>query len=511
MSGKRRKSNRLAEKGAFDLDTELSAAAIREIERNNKEELDNPITDEQWIVFFCEYFEFIEKNISLCLSKIHALHNVSIGDLYKADLNGGGFDSGFNDNADYNIKLYYSLFKQFRDGENQINGCTRLNLLLSYVGNAVLRMADLYNRISVNKLIYFFRKLVVILELSVFQEVFILYMTGDSTGHTHTIDFKHRHNEATHKWYYGIWIRKQEFLAVITNKGKNFRKKYDNGLRLFVRNFLSRLIIYMRTYDSNYPLGYEKPYNYNDNPNQVLRNPLPFNGVYEYSTPIHYYYISRDDWDYIPNILLPASAETESLPDTKNYKMHPSNWKNPPPDWWTERVILLLRKKWWDSDFNIKHFTDNLDYKNLAKWLAINGTLPQQYQSHADLWDADNEDFEKTEAKPSKFAKVATSAKFGGISMMKQNVVSLPPLKKTKKSFKILSDKDITLEKIIIKELKYRLDLYYIHNISKCANVNSKCDLIDDTYTNKLNSSIILHYTDKKKAPISSKRRAATI
>ena len=495
MSGMKRKSKRLMDEGSFVLSTELSASANKEIKKSEKEELDNPIDDEQWIVFFKEYFEFIENNISLCLSKIPALHNVSIGNLYKADLNGGGFDCGFNDNTktDYNIKLYYSLFTQFRDGENKINDCARLNLLLSYVGNAVIRIADHYNSKSAINLIDFFRKLVVILELSVFQEVFLHYMTGDSRGNTHKIDKRHP------SWYFGIWIRKQEFLAVITDKGKNFRKKYDNGLRLFVRNFLGRLITYMRTYDSNYPLGYEKPYNYNANPKQVLRNPLPLNGVYEYSTPIHYYYISRDDWDYIPNILLPASAETESLPAYKNYKMQPSQWKNPPPAWWTERVLLLLGKKWWESDFNIKLFTDNLKgTKNLAKWLAINGTLPLQYDSHAALWEYDNDDFEDAGAKPSKVAK---SAKFGGISMMK----------KIKKPYKIIPDKDIALDPQIKKELKHRLKLYFDYNADKCTNTNAECDLIDDVYTNKLISSSILYFTDKKKTTIASKRRAATI
>lgn len=138
--------------------------------------------------------------------------------------------------------------------------------------------------------------------------------------------------------------------------------------------------------------------------------------------------------------------------------------------------------------------------KNLAKWLAINGTLPKQYKLHSKLWDADNEDFEEAGAKPAKYAKVSTSAKVaksaksgksakgGGISMMK----------KTKKIFKIIPDKDIALDPKIKKELKRRLKLYFELNEDKCTNTNAEYDLIDDVYTNKLNRTILYLTAEKK-------------
>ena len=515
MSGVR-KSKRLLDKDVFDLgNLELSAAAKREEKKIKDDEAKFPITDEQWVVFFYEYFNFIENNIGECLSEIPALHNVSISDLYKVGIDGGGFDNAFdNGDTNFNIGLYYSLLTQFRDGTNKINGCHKINLLLSYVGKALLRMAGIYNSKSANDLIAFFRKIVVILELSVFQEVFLYYMTGDSTGHKHTIDFKHRHNEATHKWYIGIWLRKQEYLGVVTSKGKNFRIKYDNGLRLFVRNYLNRVITYMRTYSSNYPLGYEKPYDYSANIKRVLRDPLPYKGEYKFNERMHYYYISKDDWDCIPNFLLPEDAKWISF--AKNFK-HPSKWRNPPEQWWIDRIEdeegLLGGFAWWKSGTDVEEeFKKKLTgTKNLAKWLAINGTLPEQYELHSKLWDADNKDFEEAGAKPAKYAKVSTSAKVaksaksakgGGTSMTKQKDASLPPSDKTKKIFKIVPDKDIALDPQIKKKLKRRLELYlelyFDYNADICTNSNAEYDLIDDVYTNKLNRTILYLTAEKK-------------
>lgn len=505
MSGLRRSKRLLGkeEEDGFDIDLELSDRAKEEIQKIVDDENNNPVTDEQWILFFCEYLLYIENNISLCLSKIPELQYVSINDLINADLNEGGFDKAFDIPSDiqFNIQLYYALFTQIRDRKNEIVDCRRLNLLLSYVGSAVILIGEQYNKISSSHLTNFLRKIVVILELSVFQQVFLLYMTGDSTGNTHRVDFEHHHDFLTHRWYIGIWIRKQEFLGVLTRKGKHPRKKYDNGLRLFVRNFLNRIILYMRKYCSNYPLGHIKPYEHSCNIKKVERDPLPYKAVPQVSTRMEYYYISRADWDYIPNFLLPASAEEESLSSNKE-KKHPSEWNNKPDQWWIDRIEdkkgLLGGFTWWESGTDVNEFEKRLKYtKELAKWLAINGTLPEQYEEHSKLWDAD---FEEAGAKPVKYAKVSTSAKvaklakFGGISAMKQKKSS------SKKEFKILSDKYITLDPQTNEVLKNILDMmqYFKFTNATCARTSDERIFNDNIYTNKLNSSVILYNTDKK-------------
>jgi hypothetical protein len=504
MSRTKKRSARLIDDGAFDLDTELSKTAIREIEKIKRDEEKYPIGNDKWVQFFYDYFKYIEneKNMEICLSKIPELHNVSIADLYKVGIEGGGFDNAFDIHSDteYNIKLYYSLFTQFKDGTNKIIGCDKLNLLLSYVGEAVLKIADEYREKSPFDLIAFLKKIVVILELSVFKQVFLHYMTGDSTGDTERIDY--RHNTITHQWYIGIWIRKQEFLGIITRNGKNPRLKYDNGLRLFVRNFLNRVITYMRTKKSDYyPLKHEKPYNYSGDIKKVLRYPLPDNGVYQYTTPIHYYYISRDDWDNIPNFLLPEEAKLQSV--HKKFE-DPEKWNNPPPKWWIKRIEdingLLNGFAWWKSGINEEKYRKELEgTDNLKKWLAINGTLPQQYKSHADLWDYNNKDYVEPVKKKGKNKSV------GGVGISKN------PSKKSKK-LNIIPDKDITLDPERREELNIALNSYYDYNKDICA----KYELTDDVYSNKLNGSLLLYLTTEKINNLSKKKaakaaRAATI
>jgi hypothetical protein len=476
-----RRSSRIAnikiKKEEFTLSTDLSKKSKILIKKNIDQELKFPINNQEWIIFFCEYFDYIEKNMSVCLSKIPGLTHLKVNDLNKADLSSGGFDNEFDDynKLNYNIGLYEELFKQFRDGTNKINNCAKLNLLLSYIGEAVLRIANIRNSTSPNDLIEFYRKIVAILELSVYQEVFLHYMTGDSTGQTNTIDFTYHHNKSTHLWYNGIWIRKQEYLGVLSGNGRNHWKKYDTGLRLFIRNYIGRLITYMRTYNLNYPLGYELPYNYSIDVKKRIRNPLPYNGVYQFSAPPENYYISREDWNHIPNFLLPHDAALYSF--EKNFK-HPSKWNYPPPQWWIDRTLHLLQGfDWWNSgtDEEERYKKQLEGTKHLAKWFALNCILPQQYESYEIGWEADNEDFEEA------------GMSYGGASNIKTKY-----LKQINNNlFKIIPDKDITLDPIISKELKYKLSEYFKLNIVKSKDKQVEGYLRDYTFIDNLNNSII--------------------
>jgi hypothetical protein len=459
------KLNIVTEDG-YDLSTELSKKTIALIANNIEDEEKYKITDEDWVEFFCDFFDYIQNNIDLCLSKIHGLNHLKIQDLYKVNFSAGGFDDDFNNDLkhNYNIGLYEELFKQFKEGTNKINKCHRINQLLSYIGAAVLQIADNYKRTSKNELVEFYRKIALILELAVYPEIFLHYMTGDSTGKTHSIDGKFK-GHAKYNKYMGIWLRKKEYLGIITHNKKDYWKNFDSGLRLFVRNYIRRLITYMRTYNVSYPLGYELPYNYSGHPNKLIKTPLPYNGVYLYSTTIYYYYINFDDWDHIPNILLPRIARQTSL--NKNY-ISPNKWKNPPPDWWIERTLKLLEGfKWWDiKKSDVEKISNNLiGTKQLAKWIKLNGIIPQQYESYSEMWEADNED----------------EYRGGGNSVFSKN----------KKHFKIISDKDIALDPIIRNELKLKLEEYFKLNIVKSNDKNKERYLRDGTYIDNLNTSIL--------------------
>jgi len=510
-----RRSSRLQDKAAREaaqldkeiehnlenLSTELTEKQKQKIARNIEEELKFPINDEDWVIFFCEYFEYIGKNMIACLKKIPGLTHLKISDFHKVDLVSGGFDDAFDnqETLNFNIGLYEALFKQFKEGTNTINNCKRLNLLLSYIGTAVLRMADYHKRTSINSLIEFYRKIATVLEISVYPEIFLHYMTGDSTGNTSQIDYSF-HNKDTHLWYIGIWLRKQEFLGVITANGKNHLKKYDEGLRLFIRNYIRRLISYMRIYGNNYPLGYEQVYNYSSDINKIQRIPLPFNGIYQYAKQKENYYISRYDWDNIPNILLPSEAVWESF--FKKYK-DPKEWYNPPPKWWIDRTVSMLDGfEWWGMNAAaIQRRSDNLEgTKQLSKWLALNSIIPEQIDSYNELWEVENEDFD-------------AGMKYGGGSNSQNNkgknkAIYFNTGNVLNKKFKILSDKTITLNNIIYKELNDKFVNYLKLNIEykKDAGQDIEGYLRDNTYIDNLNSTILYcsHYS-KVKVPIKEK------
>jgi hypothetical protein len=184
--------------------------------------------------------------------------------------------------------------------------------------------------------------------------------------------------------------------------------------------------------------------------------------------------------------------------------MKPKNWENPPPKWWIDRIKdkkgLLNGFAWWKSGINEEEYSKQLKgTDNLKKWLAINGTLPQQYKSHADLWDYNNKDYVEPVKKKVKNKSV------GGVGISKN------PSKKSNK-FKIIPYTDITIDPEINNGLKYALNSYYVYNKDICA----KYELNDDVYSNKLKGSLILSLTTEKINNLSKKKsakaaRAATI
>lgn len=481
----------VADRDGYKLSTDLTKKTQNLIARNAQEYIDYPINSEDWIVFFCDYFDYIQNNIDPSLSKIKGISHLTTGDLYKVDLSGGGFDNF--DKVNYNVGLYEALFTQFKDGTNKINNCDRLNLLLSYIGTAVLRMAGYYNKTSANALIEFYRKIATILEIAVYPEVFLHFMTGDSTGHTHTVDLNY-HGQAKKAFYTGIWVRKQEFLGVITSEGKNYWRKTDNGLRLFVRNYMRRLITYMRSYNATYPLNYEVPYNYSADPAKIVRTPLPVEGVYKhrYSAPPENYYISREDWNFIPNIFLPDNCAWNSR--DKDY-LEPSRWNHPPPLWWIERTVELFdNTEWWRvKDSVVEAISTKLrGTVRHKKWMAINCILPQQYESYNEIWDVEYEDerdegyegdegYEEYEEAGHR-GYGGYRGFVGGISKMNTNAKGrLAPV-----AFKIIQDKDRMIHPDICSELKYKLREYFRLNVVVVKSKSAESHLQDDTYIDNL-------------------------
>jgi hypothetical protein len=469
----------------YTLSTELSKSVIKRKQKLLDEEKNNPVNDEDWHQFFSDYLDDIYKNIDKYLSiipKSQGGTHLTHAQLDIIKLENGGFDEVFSDTSDqdklkFNLGIYKSLFEQFKDKINPVFGCHRLNELLSWIGVAVLKLFKDYNGKSPLDIFGFCRKIVVILELSVYSEVFFHYMTGDSSG----VKNKLRPILEKKPGYYGIWLRKQEFLGVISRKGKDYSKKYDSGLRIFVRNYIRRLIGYMRTFDEDYPLGYAPVYILK---NDVHTYPLGKDGKPQVNpNPPTDYIISREDWDSIPNFLLPEGEAQLSY--LKNYK-EPTQWRHPPPDWWLKRTKLLLKYEWWKNSDD-KDLEINIDRlqgtKELAKWKALNHMLPEYYNSIYDkLWDAQWEE-DQNEGN-------ATATMPGGGTkhweLLKLYVNKKRKLKKRK--FQIFKDEDIKLSKELCERLKSKLSDYFRLNIVVATTSKDEGYLRDDYYTNNLNS-----------------------
>ena len=465
----------------FDLQTKPAPKTLKIEKKNITEEKNFPINDARWVQFFYEYIQYIENNIGECLSKIPGHAPLKVCDLSKTDLAEGGFDKDLDiDKAlDYNIGLYELLFTQFKDGTNKINSCTKLNLLLKYVGEAVLTIAQQHKNISIDELKEFYRKIAVILELAVYPEVFLHYMARDSKGVNNKVNFK-IHNRKTHAWYNGIWIRKQEYLGIVSkSEGRDYLKKIDTGLRGFVRNYIRRIIIYMRVNNTSYPLGYELPYNWSHDPQITINNPpLPKDGVYKFNKPKEDYHICRDDWKYIPDFLLPKNGEGAcSL--RKEY-IDPSGWNKPPPEWWIKRTKELLGFAWWEKGVNIEAFRERLagheeiveemkaklvegkvklvrvrvkivGTKALAKWKKLNCILEENYYFYETLWE---EEF-KTTGIPPEDSSGEEMEGGGGFVYKRASKFS------SKKSpFNLEFNKRFVLEPKIRKELIMKLNEY---------------------------------------------------
>ena len=375
----------------FDLSTEPSKEMLDRLDAIKEEEAQNPIGDDEWNEFFYVYLKYIEENIGVCLKALPtgAPLKVLLSKSQTLAFLKGGYDNELNkdEKLDENIGYYNLLFSDFKDGTtNKLNGCVNINLLLKYVGYAVLKLAENHKKNSDNELIEFYRKIAIILELAVYPEIFLFYF--EFLKKTTPIPY----------WYKGIWIRKQEYLGVIPKGEKrNYDKKFDTGLTRFVRNYIRRAIVYTRIQDVRknqqaYPFAYENPYNLSPDPIIALQNPpLPLNGVYIYKDPDDDYHISSDDWKYIPDFLLPNN---DLHTQVKEYKK-PSEWNKPPPDWWIERTKTLLGFCWWTKRVNIDNKRKELEgTKKLAKWKQLNGILPGNYNGIAIAWDGNYEEYD---------------------------------------------------------------------------------------------------------------------
>ena len=210
----------------------------------------HPVTHENWIEFFENYFNWIYDNFNDCLVYSGNRAHTFDGLMYVPFLN-GGFDLVFHQNYDQaslarNVELYNNLLQNFMtcveqqamlSGRNKdvlINYCRAIaNLIADYrvTGEANERngVANPYNDFY-----GFYGSMIIFMELSMNHNVFYAYITGDRTGRTRRVPDYHP------DYYRGIWIRKSSVWGIGD-------PQFDhNGIRFLIANYARELLTYAR-------------------------------------------------------------------------------------------------------------------------------------------------------------------------------------------------------------------------------------------------------------------------
>jgi hypothetical protein len=210
----------------------------------------HPVTHQNWIDFFENYFNWIYDNFNNCLVYSRNTARTFDGLMYVPFAN-GGFDLIFhrNDNQAslaHNVELYNNLLQNFMtcveqqamlSGRNKdvlINYCRAIsNLIEDYRATGE---ANEENGVEnpYNDFYGFYGSMIVFMELSMNHNVFYAYITGDNTGRTRRVPDYHP------EYYRGIWIRKSSVWGI-------GEPQFDhNGIRFLISNYARELLIYAR-------------------------------------------------------------------------------------------------------------------------------------------------------------------------------------------------------------------------------------------------------------------------
>ena len=392
----------------------LSTAIPKSLDSALKKKEKLPPIHNQEIVlvdFFEEYLNTIYLNIEEYLKAGDS--GKTVGSLSELKITNGGFDRAFQYTNEkdkdfnskkftFNLDIYKRLFTQFakfgnpgsdnKENGMRLNGGTklRLNLLISYLGKAVLRLVEKCGG-DEEQLKALYSKIVVVLELAVEPNIFLHFM-------------KQPKNKTKYKV---IWERSQEYFGIYKETWDD-KKDYDAGIRKFVLNYVRRLIIYMKTYNKEYDLGYEKPYNYSSNSVEALTFPLPEDGVYKYTEYKHHFRIHPLDIDFIPDALL---IHYNRLPATTNKRYQFKHYFDPterdrsesnfhviPDEKWVEEAVKLFGGKWWKMPPNVveDRSTYLLSTKEQSLWTNLHMYGKEEYEEMLKTWyDEYGEDYDE--------------------------------------------------------------------------------------------------------------------
>jgi len=211
-----------------------------------------PVTDEKWIEFFYNYFNWIHCNFNDCLIYSHN-KATNYYQLFQIPFHLGGFDLDFQTNdqqvLNANVELYNNYLYSFLtclEKQVSLSGRNR-DALINMTKAICIIIEELKNKsaLSGNYSDYysFYASIIIFIELAMDRNVLYQYiLSNNPQGYNN----KHIHQVHQDNPLYGIWLRKSPIWGI----GK---PQFDhNGLRFFITNYCRELLSYYKKTGQQY-------------------------------------------------------------------------------------------------------------------------------------------------------------------------------------------------------------------------------------------------------------------
>ena len=207
-----------------------------------------PVTDEKWIEFFYNYFNWIHCNFNDCLKHSHNKAK-DYDQLFKIPFHLGGFDLDFQTNdqqvLNANVELYNNYLYSFLtclEKQVSLSGRNR-DALINMTKAICIIIEELKNKsaLSGNYSDYysFYASILIFIELAMDRNVLYHHIRANNK-----IPTDNKINESNP--LYCIWLRKSPIWGI----GK---PEFDhNGLRFFITNYGRELLLYYKNTGQQY-------------------------------------------------------------------------------------------------------------------------------------------------------------------------------------------------------------------------------------------------------------------
>ena len=207
-----------------------------------------PVTDEKWIEFFYNYFNWIHCNFNDCLKHSHNKAK-DYDQLFKIPFHLGGFDLDFQTNdqqvLNANVDLYNNYLYSFStclEKQVSLSGRNR-DALINMTKAICIIIEELKNRgdLSGNYSDYysFYASIIIFIELAMDRNLLYHHILSNDSQYPGN----HIREENP---LYCIWLRKSPIWGI----GK---REFDhNGLRFFITNYGRELLLYYKNTGQQY-------------------------------------------------------------------------------------------------------------------------------------------------------------------------------------------------------------------------------------------------------------------